>query len=47
MKRVLVMGLGRFGGGEAAARYFAERGCEAGFADLRGTEELAESLSRL
>jgi len=45
--RVLVMGLGRFGGGVAAARHFARAGAEVLVTDLRRPEELAPSLAAI
>jgi len=47
LKRVLVMGLGRFGGGVAAARWFAGRGDEVLATDLRGRDELAASVAEV
>lgn len=45
--RVTVMGVGLFGGGEGAARYFAERGHEVLVTDLRSESELRGPLGRL
>ncbi len=45
--RVTVMGLGLFGGGVAAARYFAERGCRVTVTDLKSAEALSPSLEAL
>lgn len=45
--RVVVMGLGLFGGGEAVARHLAQRGARVVATDLRDESELAESLKRL
>lgn len=41
------MGLGLFGGGEGVARFLADRGAEVVVTDLRGEEELRESLAAL
>lgn len=46
-KRATVMGLGRFGGGVAAARWLAEQGARVTVTDLAGQSELAESLAAL
>jgi len=43
-KRVTVMGLGRFGGGVAAAVYLAGRGASLTITDLRKADELTESV---
>ena len=45
--RVTVMGLGGFGGGEGAARFFAERGARVTVTDLRSAEALAQPMARL
>lgn len=45
--RVVVMGLGRFGGGLAAARWLARQGAEVTVTDLGAEAELAESLAAL
>jgi UDP-N-acetylmuramoylalanine--D-glutamate ligase len=47
MKRVLVMGLGRFGGGAAVARHFRERGHPVLVTDLAGKEKLARSIAEV
>ena len=47
MNRVLVMGLGRFGGGVAAARWFAERGDDVLVTDTKSEAELADSVAAL
>lgn len=47
MKRVLVVGLGRFGGGVAAARWFAGRGCEVTVTDRRDESVLAASVAEV
>jgi UDP-N-acetylmuramoylalanine--D-glutamate ligase len=47
MKRVLVMGLGRFGGGLAVARYYRERGYPVLVTDLADEKKLAKSLAEL
>jgi UDP-N-acetylmuramoylalanine--D-glutamate ligase len=46
-KRATVMGLGRFGGGVAAARWLAEQGALVTVTDLAGEGELAQSLAAL
>ena len=46
-RRVTVMGLGRFGGGVAAARFLAERGARVTVTDLKSHEQLEESLVQL
>jgi UDP-N-acetylmuramoylalanine--D-glutamate ligase len=46
-KRVTVMGLGRHGGGVAAARWLAEQGCRVTVTDLATADSLAESLEKL
>jgi len=46
-KRVTVMGLGLFGGGVGAARFFAERGAQVTVTDRREAGALAESLEAL
>jgi len=46
-KRVLVVGLGHFGGGIAVARHFAQRGACVTVTDLKPDRELAESISKL
>ena len=45
--RVTIMGLGRFGGGVAAARFLADRGARITVTDLAPEEKLAESLAEL
>ncbi|MHC4493430.1 MAG: Mur ligase family protein, partial [Planctomycetota bacterium] len=45
MSRVLVVGLGRFGGGAAAARYFAARGDDVCVTDKRDADTLAASIA--
>ncbi|MDR1518853.1 MAG: UDP-N-acetylmuramoyl-L-alanine--D-glutamate ligase [Planctomycetota bacterium] len=45
--RVTVMGLGRFGGGGGAARYFAGLGARVTVTDLDGPEKLAASIASL
>jgi UDP-N-acetylmuramoylalanine--D-glutamate ligase len=47
VSRVVVMGLGRFGGGAAVARWFAERGHDVLVTDLREEEALADSIESL
>ena len=46
-KRVTVMGLGLFGGGVAAAQYFADRGAAVIVTDTRTREDLAESIDQI
>jgi len=46
-KRVLVMGLGRFGGGVAAARWFAEAGHDVLVTDLRPARTMQESVDEI
>ncbi len=45
MRRVLVFGLGRFGGGVAAARYFAGLGAEVTATDSADERKLASSIA--
>jgi UDP-N-acetylmuramoylalanine--D-glutamate ligase len=45
--KITVMGLGLFGGGAGAARYFAERGEEVRVTDLRSEAELAAAINDL
>ena len=45
--RVLVMGLGSFGGGEGAARHLARAGCRVTVTDVRTAAELVPALERL
>jgi len=46
-RQVTILGLGLFGGGVGAARYFAERGARVIVTDLRDASALAESLEAL
>ena len=46
-QRVTILGLGLFGGGAGAARYFAERGAHVTITDLRDGPALRESLAAL
>ena len=46
-KRVLVAGLGLFGGGTAAARYLANEGAEVLVTDLKTEEQLVDSVRSL
>ena len=46
-KRVLVMGLGRFGGGTDAARYAAQAGAKVVVTDKAGRDKLHDSVSQL
>ena len=47
VRRVTVMGLGSFGGGAGAARYFALLGARVLVTDLAGSDRLAASIARL
>jgi len=47
VSRIVVMGLGRFGGGAAAARWYAERGHEVLVTDLRDETTLEGSIRAL
>jgi UDP-N-acetylmuramoylalanine--D-glutamate ligase len=46
-RRVTVMGLGRFGGGEGAVRFLAAHGARVTVTDLASASELADSLKQL
>jgi len=46
-KSITIMGLGRFGGGLGAARFLAENGALVTVTDLKGENELSESVSKL
>lgn len=46
-KRVTVMGLGLFGGGVGAARFFAEAGAQVTVTDQRGEKDLKPSIDAL
>jgi UDP-N-acetylmuramoylalanine--D-glutamate ligase len=46
-KRVLIMGLGRFGGGVGAARFCAAKGAEVFVTDLLPEDQLRESKAKL
>ena len=46
-KRITVMGLGRFGGGVGAARFFAERQAQVVVTDLAQADTLEQSLQKL
>ena len=46
-KRVVVAGLGFFGGGAAAARYLVEQGADVLVTDLRSEQDLVDSLRSL
>lgn len=46
-KRVVVMGLGSFSGGVAAARFMARRGAQVVITDLAGPDKLAKSIAAL
>ena len=45
--KVTIFGLGLFGGGAGAARYFAERGHEVSVTDLKTAEQLAPAIKEL
>lgn len=46
-KRVLLMGLGRFGGGVGAARYLAARGAHLTITDTAAADDLSDSIAAL
>jgi len=46
-KRVVVMGLGNFGGGVGAARYLVDKGCDVLVTDLNPADKLEASLKQL
>jgi len=46
-KRVLIMGLGRFGGGVDVAKFVAKAGAEVIVTDLASREQLSDSISQL
>ncbi len=46
-KRVTIMGLGRFGGGVAAAEYLTAQGARVSVTDLRSENDLADSVAQL
>jgi len=46
-KRVLVMGLGRFGGGIGVSKFLAQEGAHVKVTDLAGEDELTESIKQL
>lgn len=46
-KRVLIMGLGRFGGGVDAAKFVAKAGAKVIITDLASDEQLSDSISKL
>ena len=46
-KKILVMGLGLFGGGAGVARFLVSRGARVTVTDLKGEEDLQESLEAL
>ena len=46
-RRVLIFGLGAFGGGGGAARFFAERGARVTVTDLRSREQLADAIDAI
>ena len=46
-KKVTIMGLGRFGGGAGAARFFASRGASVVVTDLAKAESLSDSVKSL
>lgn len=46
-KKVLVMGLGRFGGGVSVTKWLVEQGAEVTVSDLKTAEQLSESVQKL
>lgn len=46
-KKVLVLGLGHFGGGVGVSRFLAGRGAKVTVTDLAGEDQLSDSLSQL
>ncbi|MGD9110327.1 MAG: hypothetical protein PVG93_05255, partial [Phycisphaerales bacterium] len=46
-KKVLVMGLGRFGGGADSAAFAASRGAKVVVTDLADAEQLSDSIAQL
>ncbi|HRA89749.1 MAG TPA: UDP-N-acetylmuramoyl-L-alanine--D-glutamate ligase [Planctomycetaceae bacterium] len=46
-QHVTIMGLGRFGGGVAAARFLTQRGASVTVTDLRTESDLSDSLAKL
>ena len=46
-KKVLVMGLGRFGGGVDVAKFAAKAGAKVMVTDLASQEQLSDSISQL
>ena len=46
-KRVLVMGLGRFGGGVGVTQWLARQGAKVTVTDMAPAERLAESLRQI
>ncbi|GIX05242.1 MAG: UDP-N-acetylmuramoylalanine--D-glutamate ligase [Planctomycetaceae bacterium] len=46
-RRITIMGLGSFGGGEGAVRFLAERGARLTISDQRSAQQLGETMSRL
>ena len=46
-KRVTIMGLGLFGGGTDAARFLVQQGADVTVTDLKGEDDLRESLAQL
>ena len=46
-RRVTLVGLGRLGGGEGAARFLTDRGARLTVTDLRSRQQLAPSIDRL
>ncbi len=45
--KITVMGLGKFGGGIGAAKFFAEHGADVTVTDLKSTNQLAASIAEL
>jgi UDP-N-acetylmuramoylalanine--D-glutamate ligase len=46
-KRVVLMGLGLFGGGEGAARFLVQRGARVTVSDVKTAQQLAPAIQRL
>ena len=46
-KRITVMGLGRFGGGIAVARWLVDQGAKVLVTDKDSADKLADSVNRL
>ncbi len=46
-QRITIMGLGQFGGGVGAAKFFARRGAKVTVTDLKDSDYLADSIAKL